>query len=119
VLCFADAGEGGFHQARLTELSADGMRLNALRGFAPGSEIYAGVFLEESREPLVVLGVVQHCVGDGNDVAVGVQFLSVTDEQRQALARLQEYVKRRHGAAAVVTVRAAPAIRRIGDERWW
>ncbi len=119
VLCFADAEDGGFHQARLTELSADGMRLRADRRFAPGSELYAGVFLEESSEPLVLLGVVQHCEGGGDEVTIGLRLPSVTDEQRQALAHLRDYVTRRHGASAVVTVRAAPAILRIGDETWW
>jgi hypothetical protein len=119
VLCFAGAGRGGFHQARLTELSADGMRIHADRSFEPGRELHAGVFLESSLEPLVVMGVVQHCGGSGEDVTVGIQFLSVTEEQRQALARLREYMTRRHGASAAVTVRAAPAILRVRDERWW
>lgn len=118
VLCVAEA-DGGFHQARLTELSADGMRLATDRHFTPGSQIYAGVFLGEAQEPLVLLGVVQHCEAQGAGGALGLQFLSVTDEQRLALARLQEYLKERHGADAIVTVHPAPAILRIGDENWW
>jgi len=119
VLCVEDAGEGGFSQARLTELSAQGMRLLADRAFEPGSQIYAGIFLAESREPLVMLGVVQHCEGGGMGTTVGLEFLSVTEDQRVGLAQLLTYLKRRHGEAALVTVHAAPAIRRIGEERWW
>jgi hypothetical protein len=119
VLCVAEAGDGGFHAARLTELSVDGMRLAADRPFEPGSQLYAGIFLEESQEPLVILGVVQHCDACPKGATLGLQFLSVTEDQRLALARLAEYLKRRHGEAAAVTVHPAPAILRIGEERWW
>lgn len=119
VLCVADAGTGGFYPARLTELSVDGMRLASGRPFEPGSEIYAGIFLEESQEPLVVLGVVQHCDPGPGGATLGLQFLSVTEDQRLALARLEQYLKRRHGKEALVTVHQAPAILRIGEERWW
>ena len=119
VLCDAEAGDGGFSQARLTELSADGMRLASERAFAPGSQIYAGIFLEESQQPLVMLGIVQHCDAAGKGTTLGLQFLSVTEEQRVALVRLEDYLKRRHGKEALVTVHPAPAIVRIGEERWW
>jgi hypothetical protein len=119
VLCVEEAGHGGFSQARLTELSADGMRLASDRPFVPGTQIYAGIFLEESKEPLVMLGVVQHCDADASGVALGLQFLSVTEEQQVALARLEQYLKHRHGKEALVTVHQAPAIVRIGEERWW
>lgn len=119
VLCVADAAEGGFYQARLTELSRDGMRLVADRPFARGSQVYAGIFLPESQEPLVILGVVQHCDAGRDGTTLGLQFLSVTEEQQDALARLEQYLSRRHGVEAIVTVHAAPAIRRIGEERWW
>jgi PilZ domain len=119
VLCVADEGAGGFHQARLTELSADGMRILSGHAFAPGSQIFLGVFLEDAKEPLVLLGVVQHCEPLLSQASLGVQFLSVTDEQRIALEGLQHYLKRRHGAPAVVTVRPATAILRIRDESWW
>ena len=119
VLCVADAAEGGFHQARLTELSLDGMRLTCSRAFEPGSLVYAGIFLEESHEPLVLHGIVQHCECGEQGAALGLQFVSVTEEQRSGLARLEEYLKRRHGDSALVTLHPAPAIRRIGEERWW
>ena len=119
VLCVGDFGEGGFYQARLTVLSRDGMRLLSDRAFAPGSNVYAGIFLEDAQQPLVILAVVQHCDGDGKGATLGVQFLSVTEEQRSGLARLEDYLRRRHGESALVTVREAPAIRRIGEERWW
>jgi hypothetical protein len=119
VLCVGEEGAGGFHQARLTELSADGMRILAPCAFAAGSQIYTGVFLEEEQEPLVLLGVVQHSEGDAGPARLGIQFVSVTDEQRLALDRLQQYLRRRHGRDAVVTVRAAPAILRVSDESWW
>jgi hypothetical protein len=119
VLCVSDAGAGGFHTARLAELSVEGMRIETSRPFAAGEQLYAGILLEESREPLVVLGVVMHCDARPEGATVGLQFLSVTEDQRGALVRLAEYLKRRHGEAATVTVRAAPAIRRIGEERWW
>jgi hypothetical protein len=119
VLCVAEAGEGGFHQARLTELSADGMRLVSGRPFATGSQVYTGIFLEEEQEPLVVLGVVQHCDPGPDGASIGLQFVSVAEEQRLGLERLGDYLRRRHGEAALVTVHQAPAIRRIGEERWW
>jgi hypothetical protein len=118
VLCVADAG-AGFQDARLVELSADGMRLVAREPFAPGEELYAGVFLEDAQEPLVVRGVVQHCDPEPRGAAVGVKLLGATDEQRDALARLEAYLERRHGAEALVTLRAVPAIKRVSDERWW
>jgi len=58
ILCVADQGTSGFHQARLTELSADGMRILSGHAFAAGSQIFLGVFLEDAKEPLVLLGVV-------------------------------------------------------------
>jgi len=120
VLCVADEATGGFHPARLTEISIDGMRLVADRPFEAGSQLYTGVFLEEAQEPLVMLGVVQHCDRGPAGATLGVEFLSVTEDQRLALAKLGDYLKRRHGASAtVVTVHPAPAIRRIGEERWW
>ncbi|MFI5401617.1 MAG: PilZ domain-containing protein [Planctomycetota bacterium] len=119
VLCVADAAEGGFYQARLTELSRDGMRLLTDRPFATGSQLYAGIFLPESQEPLVMLGVVQHCDTGADGAKLGLEFLSVTEEQQAALARLEAYLSRRHGEEALVTVHAAPPIRRIGEERWW
>lgn len=119
VLCVADAGSGGFHTARLTEVSVEGMRIASDRPFEVGSEIYAGVLLQEMQDPLVILGIVQHCDTRKGAATVGVQFLSVTEEQRVALGRLSEYLKRRHGDAALVTLHPAPAIRRIGEERWW
>jgi hypothetical protein len=119
AICLTQAGEGGFQQARLTELSMDGMRLSCPRAFEAGSHVYAGVFLEEAQEPLVVVGVVQHCDVAADGATVGLQFLSVSEEQRAGLARLAAYLKQRHGASALVTVRAAPAIKRIDEERWW
>jgi hypothetical protein len=119
VLCVTDAAEGGFYQARLTELSRDGMRLLTDRPFAPGSQLYAGIFLPESQEPLVMLGVVQHCDAEGEGATLGLEFLSVTEEQQAALVRLEAYLSRRHGEDAIVTVHAAPAIKRNGEERWW
>lgn len=119
VLCVVDAGEGGFYPARLTELSVDGMRLASSRRFEAGSQLYAGIFLEDSQEPLVMLGVVQHCDAGEKGAMLGLQFLSVTEEQRLALGRLEQYLKRRHGQEALVTIHQAPPIRRIGEERWW
>lgn len=119
VLCVAGEGAGGFCAARLTELSLDGMRLHVDRAFPMGIELYAGIFLEEAQEPLVMLGVVQYCDPLPKGSTLGLQFLSVTEEQQVALARLEEYLERRHGEAALVTVHAAPAIKRIGEERWW
>jgi hypothetical protein len=120
VLCVTDAAEGGFHPGRLVELSVDGLRLATRRPFAPGEHLYVGVFLEESQEPLVVLGVVQHCdARNGDGATVGLQLVSMTEDQRRALARLKDYLGRRHGEAATVTIHPAPAIRRIGEERWW
>lgn len=119
VLCVASERGGGFHHARLTELSADGMRILAPCVLAAGSEIYAGVFLEDVREPVVLLGVVQHCDGDTAPTNLGIQFLSVTDPQRLALERLQQYLKQRHGPGALAAERAAPVILRLRDEGWW
>ncbi|MCK6461063.1 MAG: PilZ domain-containing protein [Planctomycetes bacterium] len=118
VLCIADEGGGGFHHARLTELSADGMRIVARGAFAAGSQIYAGVFLEDEREPVVLLGVVQHCDADGAEAVLGIQFLSLSDEHRTALDRLRAYLKRRHGASADAS-KGTPVILRVGEERWW
>ena len=95
------------------------MRIQTDRAFSPGSQLYSGVFLEESREPLVLLGVVQHCEAEGSRANLGIRFLSVTDDQMASLRQLQEYLKRRHGTAATVTLRPATAILRAGQERWW
>ncbi|HEX5139143.1 MAG TPA: PilZ domain-containing protein [Planctomycetota bacterium] len=119
ALCITETGGGGFHQARLTDISSDGMRIVSPCAFTPGSQLYAGVFLEDAREAIVLLGVVQHCETEGGDASLGIQFLSVADDQRAALQQLQRYLSCRHGAAATVTVRSAPAILRVGQERWW
>jgi len=119
ALCMTEAGDGGFHQARITEISSDGMRILTGCAFSPGSQLYAGVFLEEEQEPLVLLGVVQHVEADGPDTSLGIRFLSVTDEQQTAVAQLREYLTRRHGGSATVTLRPAAAILRVDEESWW
>jgi hypothetical protein len=119
VLCMQGDGPTGFHQARLTEVSADGMRIAGAPAFAPGSQVYAGVFLEDAKEPLVLLGVVQHCEPSERDATLGLEFLSLNEDQRLSLQRLKDYLIRRHGAGATITVQAAPTILRIGEERWW
>lgn len=119
VLCIADEGGGGFHHARLTELSADGMRIVARGAIAAGSQIYAGVFLEDEREPVVLLGVVQHCEADGAHAVLGIRFLSVNEEHRTALDRLRAYLRRRHGASSTAARQETPVILRVGEERWW
>jgi len=119
ALCFEEGGSGGFHPARLVEISVDGMRLETHRELEPGGELYVGIFLEEAQEPLVTMGVVQHCEPRPGGATVGLQFLSVSSEQRHALEQLSQYLERRHGEAALVTIHAAPAIRHISEERWW
>lgn len=118
ALCMTEEG-GGFHQAQLIEISLEGMRIQTKCAFSPGSQLYSGVFLEEAREPLVLLGVVQHCEGEGSHASLGIQFLGVSDDQRASLRQLQDYLKRRHGASANVTLRPASTILRAGQERWW
>jgi len=119
ALCFEESGAGGFHAARLIEISAEGMRLETGQVFEPGGELYVGVFLDQAREPLVTTGVVQHCAPRPGGATVGLQFVATTQEQRTALALLSDYLERRHGEEALVTLHPAPAIRHISEERWW
>lgn len=120
VLFVEDQGSGEFHSGWLSDLSVDGLTLHARRAFPTGSRLYLGILLRDRDEPLVALGGVQHCTrAEGGDVALGLQFLSVSLEQRQAIARLRAYLHERYGADAGGARPTEALVRQVTDETWW
>ncbi len=85
-----------FHYGRLLYLSVDGLRLEVDRTFVKDANLYVGIFVQDTQEPLVVLGVVEHCAAEKDTTVLGVQLLSQSVEQRDAIERLRRYVDEIH-----------------------
>jgi hypothetical protein len=99
-VCFREVGESGeAHGGHLHDLSEGGLCLIASEEVSVGTRLCLGIFFEHRPDdPLMVLAEVRYCRPDEDDgFAMGLEFVQGTDEQRDALRSIQEYLLERYG----------------------
>jgi hypothetical protein len=97
---FREVGESGeAHEGRLQDLSEGGLCLIASEELGVGTRLCLGIFFEHRPDdPLMVLAEVRYRRRDGDDdFAMGLEFVQGTDEQREALQSIRDYLVARYG----------------------
>ena len=85
--------------ARSHDLSLGGLCLLSKTEVAVGSHLALEIHLDDEPAPVLALGRVLRCEGDGSGGhSAGIQFLWVSEEDRDNLYRLADHFRSKYGA---------------------
>ncbi len=82
---------------RSRDLSLGGLCLLSEGRLAVGSHLAVEIQIPDETAPVLALGRVLRCLGEGDGCASGIEFLWVSEEDRANLRRLAAHFSRRHG----------------------